>query len=795
MSLGSKLRFALFASSVIAGGGSAYAQAADQSPPAPDGDQPMLEDIVVTAEKRSASVQSVGIAITALDEAAVERLNARDLTTLTGTVPNLVYGQQGLGPGLAQISIRGINSQDVEKSFDPAVGAFIDGVYLGTSAFNVLDAFDTERVEVLRGPQGTLFGRNTTGGAISTFRTRPTGEAGGKIQLTTGAANRRDVQLLLNSPEFGGAWSLKVAGYSQQDDGIFENRAGGSTGAKERWGGTAALRFRPSDTFDAQITYDHAEDNSEIPPFLPASVGVPSPLPIRITQTTFPTPAVVYPALPADRFCTVPGGVCIQNDLSYSTSTQPHFIDAQLNALTGNFVWTPHEDYEFTAVIGWRSSTEYVATDYDGTPLDVFGVTRIQNYDQTSAELRVATNYDGRFNFIAGVFYFDSGYDLNQGQKVDRAMNLTPAPPLGTVYSNGAGSNYTHASQSTALFFQGNYELLDGLTLTAGLRATWDKKEIYKYIMGAIADTTAAGFNTGVGIPAGRPITSQGGGEADWFNLTPKLELKYRVTPDVMLYGSYSRGYNAGGFSGRAGTIADTTTPFDPEYVDAYEVGAKATMLNGRARVNAAFFVNQFEDKQEDSISPAPAPLFTSTTVRNASTAQMAGIELEGSFLLTDSLRLDGSFGYLNAEYKEFNAFLSSSQYVSTPAQPANTLIAADFSTLKPRHAPEFTGSITPSWTTAIGPGEFTVQGTARYTGERFVEFYNDPRGRVPGMTLIDASASFTFPALGGKDTRITLFGSNLTDERYIQNFTSSIVDLRLPAAPRTWGLSVQAKF
>lgn len=756
----------------------------------------VLEEIVVTAEKREASVQKVGIAITAMDEETVERLNTREMTAITAVVPNVVYGSQGLGPGVSQISIRGINSQDVEKSFDPAVGVFIDGVYLGSSAFNVLDSFDLDRVEVLRGPQGTLFGRNTTGGAISVYRTEPTGEFGGKVQATIGNANRRDIQFIANTPLFADAFAVKLGGYLQKDDGIFKNRSGGATGAKDRWGGTAALKYEPTDSFKAILTYDRAVDKSEIPPFYTASVATPSQLPIRITQTTFPTsPAIVYAALPADRFCTVPGGVCLQQDLSYSNSSKDHFIDADLDAVTGNVVWSPNDNYEFTAVLGWRQSGEVVVTDYDGTQMEVFGVRRVQDYEQKSGELRVASTYDGPFNFVAGVFAFESHYDLDQGQKVDRAMNATPAPPLGTVYSNAAGSKYDHWSESKAIFAQGDYEVLEGVTVTAGVRATWDKKRIYKYIMGAIPSTAPGAWYPRDPIPDGRPISSEGGGEEEWFNLTPKIAIRWQINPDVMTYASLTRGYNAGGFSGRAGTIPDSTTPFDPEYVTAFETGVKSTLLDGRARLNAAFFLNKFDDKQEDSITPIPAPLFTSTTVRNASTAEMAGVELEASALITDAFRVDASVGYLDARYTDFPAFLSSGQYVSSPAQPSGTLIAADFSTLRPRHAPRLSGSLTPSYTVNIGPGELILSATAKYLGERFVEFYNDPRGRVPAKTWVDASVSYEFSGINGQPMKLTVFGNNLGDIRSIQNFTSSIVDLRLPSAPRTWGVTLLARF
>ncbi|MFM7119980.1 MAG: TonB-dependent receptor, partial [Gammaproteobacteria bacterium] len=291
-----------------------------------------IEEVIVTAERREESVQDVGVAVSALDASSIERLNARDIRDLTGIIPNLTLNEVGIGPSMSQVSIRGINSQDPEKSFDPAVGVFIDGVYLGSSAYNLLDTFDLEQMEVLRGPQGTLFGRNTTGGAINATRSRPTGELGMKASIITGSDGRRDLKAVFNTPLLD-SLALKIAAYDQTDDGLWDNStSGGPTGQRDRTSASVALLWEPLDDASVLLTYDYGKDESELPPYVARGLAASSPIPVRITQAVPPTsPATVIAAFPADIWCGVYAAECNQSD---SSSNGPHEQDSNLDALT-----------------------------------------------------------------------------------------------------------------------------------------------------------------------------------------------------------------------------------------------------------------------------------------------------------------------------------------------------------------------------------------------------------------------------------------------------------------------------
>ncbi len=752
-----------------------------------------LDTIVVTAQRRAEVIQDVPIAVTAFDQRAIERLNGRDIRDLAALIPNLIISEVAIGPSLSQVSIRGVNSQDPEKSFDPAVGVFVDGVYLGTSAFNLLDTFDLERLEVLRGPQGTLFGRNTTGGAINAVRTRPTGEWGVRARAIFGSANRTDFNAVVNLPAIRDLVAVKLAGYFQKDDGLWENPAGGATGAKDRWGitGTVRLQAGPGDVL---VTWDHFRDNSELIPYIPRGIATIDPLPYRLTGTPR-VPATVTPAFGPDLLCLrgTPALDCDNPADRRSRVTDPHVQDSRLDALTVNGTLELSDRFALETVLGWRHSTEDVFIDFDGTQRTVFNVLRSQDFEQMSAEGRIVSSLPGPIQFVAGVFWFNSRYSLRQAIKLDLAMVGAPVP-LGVLYVNGAGDEDVHRAATTALYAQGDWNITPALTLTLGGRLSWDKKQISTFFFGA-PRAPSAPYSILEGILPGRPMTASGSARADWFEFTPRAALNWKPTDDILLYASYTRGYNAGGFSARAGNVNDVTTPFDPEFVNAYELGAKTDLFAGRLRLNAALFWNDYTNKQEEVIEPAPPPVSTSTTVRNAAEARMRGVELELSAVPLSWFRLDASAGYLDARYLSFPTFVSSGQFVSVPPQPPGTLIAADFSPNRLRRAPEWTASLSPTLFWSFGRADLTLNGLVRYASSQVSEVLNSRRGIIPATWLYDAAATVSFGGPDNNRYRVIAFGRNLSNARPIASFVNAVVDFSTISAGRIWGVELTVDF
>ena len=228
------------------------------------------------------------------------------------------------------------------------------------------------------------------------------------------------------------------------------------------------------------------------------------------------------------------------------------------------------------------------------------------------------------------------------------------------------------------------------------------------------------------------------------------------------------------------------------EMIDAFELGVKADLIDRRLRVNAAVFLNEYKDKQEESIAPAPPPTFTSTTVRNVSEARIFGFELELSAAVTDTFRIDASLGLMEAKYTDYEAFLGSSQFISDPPQPAGTLILADFSSLDMRRTPNLTASLIPQFSRQIGPGTFDLFAIFRYVDDYQTDFFNDSRGEIPSQLRVDATASYTWGGDTGDRYLIKVFGRNLTDKQTFSSFTNSVVDFSGLQTPRTWGVELQ---
>jgi iron complex outermembrane receptor protein len=809
-------RHALFVSTILTAaalGGLAPAFAQEQA--ATEARQ--LDTIVVTAQRREQALQDVPVSVAAFGQEALERLNARTIADLTGQVPTLVLTPVAIGPGLAQVSLRGINSQDPEKSFDPAVGVFVDGIYLGTNAANLLDAFDLASIEVLRGPQGTLFGRNTTGGAINAVRSRPTQDWGFKGSLTLGTAERQDVRVVANAPLVEDKLGLKVSFFRQKDDGVYDNPTpGGPRGARDSTSASAALLFTPSDQFEALLTYDWVDDKSELAPYAP-----------RYSNLTFPAPVSVLPNQPG-----VPAGTNIQQGpdrmcVTFNrcspvgaepaiTSGGPHDYTWSLDALTLQMK-ARIPNFEIISITGHREAPEVVRIDFDALPETIFHAYREQDYSQFSQEVRIVSDFEGDFNFVAGAFYFESEYTLTSSNVFDGAVlpafvaNFLPLIPLvanglgpfagipaparpvlagqlntqfntlGQGYLWSGGNATDHRASTWALYAQGDLTFgdRDQFTLTGGLRYTEDSKKITQSffngipgdfplpVLGAVVLRRQPWDFRNGDLP-GKTIGSSGSAEASWDNFTPKVAFSWRIDDLRLLYASWTRGYNAGGFSGRAGTILAATTPYQPEEITAYEVGLKSEWFDRRLRANVAAFFTDYQDKQEEVIVPIPVSPFTSTQVQNVASAEIWGIEGEFNALVTDHITINASFGYLQAEYSEFvvpvDATLVNPFLPGTLATPP-TFVRADLSGLELRRAPEWTASIQPVYDRTFQNGRLVAKLTARYTADNFSEFWNDPRGLIEAKTIVDLSASWSF---GGDDMdqfRINAFANNVTDE------------------------------
>ena len=725
-----------------------------------------VEDIIVSARRRAESIQDAPVAVTAISPRELASMAAPDIRDLVGRTPNLVIDPVNAGPSAAAISIRGISFEDIEKSFDPAIGVLIDDVYIGTNTGQLLDFFDFESIEVLRGPQGTLFGRNTTGGVIRLQRSRPTGEFGVKALGTIGNLGRRDLRMVVNLPKFGDLLSVKGFWIRAENDDFYDNQTLGEDYGGRRYDNYGVTALIERGDFELSFTWDKQKERTDIDQSATSQTG----LDVICLQVPIPGLGNIRPT-------GIPDAQCDRNtrgDLYTTFSNVPGLarndgdnFTINANLELGGFL--------ISSVTGWRSSRESVRQDFDSTSIDFFDTLREQTYRQFSQELRVSGNLTDAIDFVAGFYYFNSNYTLDQTTFFGPFLQALP-PPAGPLPATG-GNIVDHDSKSTAVFADVQWQITEQLRLSVGGRYTWDEKSI---------------FNDW--LKTGLPIFIADE-SASWGQFTPRASIDYSFgdTSNTLVYASYAQGYRAGGFNGRGQSAAGARTPFDPETVDTFELGLKTELLDNRVTLNVAAFLSKFNNKQEEIVRPAPPPAGQETVVLNAATATIKGLEAEFRALLVEGLTVNGSLGLLDAGYDEFETG------IGVPPVPT------DISNRQMRRTPDVSASLGANYTFPISVGTIDLAASWRHVGafqttivgDPLDPTRNDPRGLAQARNLVDASAAVNFDLDSIGTLRVAVFGRNLTDDRGL-NSTLPVPPLFTFSAarpPRTYGVEVGFTF
>ncbi len=787
----------LFSASILALSGlgtAAHAQSADGSAEGVGNDA--LREIIVTAQKRSESIQSVPVAVTALDEQALSQATVKDLRDLSGRVPGLVVDSVTSSPSTASIALRGISFDDVEKSFDPAVGVAVDGVFIGTNTGQLLDSFDMERMEVLRGPQGTLFGRNTIGGVISVTRTRPTAEAGLKGQFSYSKYNTKSARLVLNSGRIGDLVAIKAFGSWDKTDGfvrnLVENRR---DGRYETLHGGVTVLLTPMSNLSASVTYEHVRERGEAVS-IPLSDGTD----LFCAFSGFPG---FSPPGECDRF------TASSDRGAYATyETAPRGISNDTDMVTGNVEWDISPTVKLFSVTGYQSNDEDAFADFDGSEVDFFNTRRQQRYHQFSQELRVVADITNRINLLVGGYYFDSGYKLHQSTFI--------GPGLGGVT---IGQYTDHSAKSYAGFVDAQFKLTDDLKITLGGRYTKDKKRLFTNYglidaLVQITDPTYTGtqcegvvgvFDAGGGLmlPIYAPANNCSG-KADFDKFTWRANAQYMFAPDKMAYASYSKGFRSGGLNARA-TGPTSIGPYAPEVVNAYEVGLKADWLDRTLRTNIALYYSKYGNKQEEVVQPSPpgAANPQETVVKNAASATIKGLEVEAVVQLGSYLSANASFAYTDAKYDSFF-----NDVVGLTPGSAPEGIPDDVSTLKLRRAPRYQWSFGLDYSREVGGGRFDASVLLRYSSKYATclvpdrpitpgQVKNDSRCFTKDRENLSAQIGYTFDLGNKRELSLAVFGRNLTNTRDIMGVlpVAGLFTFGTPYTPRVIGAQIGFKY
>jgi iron complex outermembrane recepter protein len=580
----------------------------------------LLEEVVVTARKREESAQDVPLSVSAYGSDQLEAMKVRDLTSLSVGMPNVALDDVGTTKGTANFSIRGLGINSSIPSIDPTVGIFVDGVYMGLNNGIIFDTFDLESVEVLRGPQGILFGRNVTGGAVLLNTKTPGQDFEASVRATLeGGGEGPNRYLMANvSGPLTDNLAAKLSVYTNNDDGWFKNEfTGEEHGESDTDMARAVVAWDANEDVSVVVRYEYSEgehDGAAAQNHTNGS-GINPTIAISPTLTTW------------DRD---------SHKLSINETGE---LNSRTNFLSTQVDWdVAFGDGTITNIFGWRDYKSNSLLDVDGLPIHIFHSMAWNNAEQYSNELRYAGTFNDNLTLTTGLYYFTNEINYHERRLINSG---------GTYLEQDGGGDYE--VESMGFFVAADYDVSDNLTLSAGGRYTKEEKE---------ADIVS--LNQNVTIPAVPAINTCNvvdgtcdydfQDDEEWTSFSPKLGFVYHVSEETNVYGHWSRGFRSGGYNLR-NTASDPENgpgPFDEEQVDNFELGFKMT-LGERGRLSGALFYNDIQDMQREINEADGASVVQ--IIRNTADAEIYGIELDSTYALSDQLVLTASVGWLNAEY------------------------------------------------------------------------------------------------------------------------------------------------
>lgn len=725
---------------------------------------PGLEEIVVTATKRAQSLQEVPIAVSAFSAETIEDGRLQSLADIALRTPNFLVGQQG--PTAPELTIRGIGSTDRESGSDRSVVVFVDEVYIGRTGASTFDLFDLERIEVLRGPQGTLFGRNVVGGAVNLITAKPHDEFDAKAQITAGGLDLLEFKAMVNGP-LGDTLAGRLSASAKSRNGIYTSRT--FRNANSNGGDSVSVRgqlkFTPSDVASLLFSLDYAEDEVN---------GVAN----KLTQGAVSDSDFLTGALG-------PFGPFVPDADPYTTSNNVFgHVNREHVALTGRLDWGTRVG-EATLIPAYRSVRFDEVRDIAGIGFTDLGGDGIQPmwrnaqdrgfestaindeaYDAFSLEARLASSAEWArpLDWVLGLYYLDE--KINRDQIRARQANIAYSRPLFDQLNNAS---------SVAVFGELTYRFIPRAAVTLGGRYTRDEKDFDMVVRNTLSaaeiDEIAGRLNRAPSLNPAVEVYRASAAE-EWSEFTPKATLSFDLNDDAMLFATLSEGFKSGGFVGLAATAAAATRSFAPETARNIEVGLKSTLLDGRLQLNASYYSLDFKDMQlRDRILLIPGDVTSAVvTVVNAGEAAIDGVELDFVALLGQGLTLSGSLATLDSEVKAVNEGSTLSVGSRLP------------------RGPEVTWNLAAEWECFLPRGTLRLLMDYRHTGDHYFDLNEQPAGREDGYGLLGARMVFAAPSW-----EAALWGKNLTDKlhrTHVQSIRAGRAGLSQIGEPRTWGLT-----
>lgn len=710
--------------------------------------------ITVTAQRREESLQDVPVAVTALNADALDIRQVRDINDLQAHIPNAVISTGTGTANSARIFFRGVGEDESRGPIDPAVGIYIDGVYLGRTVGSLVDLVDLEQVEVLRGPQGTLYGRNTNGGAVRITSVAPQiGENSLDVEFGTGSDSRVSGRATGNLA-LGGSTAFRFSTMYKYRDGFFNINPNGAfapladdnAGLEQVFAVRGSLLHAFDDDWSIQITADYTDDNSDP---TPSSLIAESNDPSVVTDAD----GDLFTVEPA------PGTICgsifqVGCFTGFDSEVEALGVSLRVDGAFG-------ENFDVSSVSAYRSLDDTLNTHI------TFPYSQTTDQQQFSQELTLTSDFNGPLNFVSGLYFY------NEEVRLD------------TLFA-GIDAQMLIDTESFAVFGQGALEITDRLTFTGGVRYTNEVRDFRGDTMFPFVQTV---------VPLSASLESD--------NVTYTVKLDYALTDDVMIYGSYATGFKSPGLSPDCFSAAACFRSVNEEDLDSFEAGLRSAFADGAVIFNATYFYNNYTDLQISGTLPTGG--FTRI---NADKARIQGIEVETNWYPVEGLDIYAHASWLDAEYRDISAtnaaVLTNSRtspnvivgpacgnVTETMAGPALDQQLIDCALgLELKNAPEFKALIGFAYSTPFAAGEITFGGDLAYEDDSVALVANNPGALSQPGARINARIAY---APDSERWRIAFWGKNLTDRQYFQATTGANNVYASP--PLTWGVDIGASF
>lgn len=684
--------------------------------------QVILEEVLVTAQKKSAAqeVQDTSLAITAYGGDQLEALKIRDLKGLSYSMPNVALEDVGTTRGTANFAIRGLGINSSIPSIDPTVGVFVDGMYLGINGGVVFDMFDLEGIEVLRGPQGVLFGRNVTGGAVLVRTKLPANEFSASAKFAVETGLNRFYSASVSGPMVDDVLSGKLAVYLNEDEGWHDNEFGDDSHGDAR---TRLIRpvfvITPDDYSEIILRFERGDAEGDGPAAQNRAFFDRDDFKFSINETGF-----------------------------YDNAWNQAIIEytRDVNFLEGRI----------TNIAGWRTYDSEGVSDIDASPMTLFHAGFETQQEQFSNEFRFNGRLGQNIDLTTGLYYFDQEVKYQENRLVFSAL----AGRLVNQYGGGIQDHDTWGAFASLDFI-----LSDSLLLTTGLRYTREEKAAK--IASLNLNTTITANNPGF-VPAGSCDVVGGNCAFDfqdsesWSNVTPKIGLTWTPNEQTQVYTFLTRGFRSGGYNLRNTSPVFSPGPFDEETQNSFEIGMKYDTPDNRGRLNVAAFYNQIKDMQRE-VNLASAGSGVVQIIRNTADAEIMGVELEGRYAVLPNLVVNLALGYVEGEYREVKFDLNNDGVVNRQDGELDL----------PRLAP-LTGSLGVIYDQDVGDVGF-ITAQASYSHRDEAAYTDSNFGTLNDANIVDATIAFS---PNSETWAVSIYGKNLRDE------ATEGGDTQLPFAP-----------